>query len=198
MPLQLEHNPSYGNFPGEFDEVRYGEGLFVGYRWYEARRLPVRFPFGHGLSYTSFTIGAPALSADTFRLGESVEVEVAVTNTGDRRGSEVVQCYVAPVGSKVVRPLKELKAFAKVHLAPGETKRVTLVLTDRAFAHWDLGSGQRAALQARLPFADTMAGTKERAPGWRVLPGEYVLHIGRSSADIAHKVPITVDAPAAP
>jgi beta-glucosidase len=195
MPLQLEHNPSYGNFPGEFDEVRYGEGLFVGYRWYEARRLPVRFAFGHGLSYTTFTIGVPILSADTFRSGEPLEVDVAVTNTGDRPGSEVVQCYVAPVRSKVVRPLKELKAFAKVHLAPGETKTVTLQLTDRAFAHWDRGSGQRAALTSRLPFAETMAETKERSPGWRMLPGEYVLHVGRSSADIAHtsSVMVTVD-----
>ncbi|MEY2448486.1 MAG: beta-glucosidase [Acidimicrobiaceae bacterium] len=193
MPLQLEHNPTYGNFPGEFDEVRYGEGLLVGYRWYEARRLPVRFPFGHGLSYTSFGIGEPQLSSAPFRADSSLDVTVSVTNTGDRAGSEVVQCYVAPPRSKVVRPPKELKAFVKVHLEAGETKTVTLTLTDRSFAHWDRGSGERPALKARLPFADTMAETNERPAGWRVLPGEYWLHIGRSSADIAHTVPVTVE-----
>jgi beta-glucosidase len=93
----------------------------------------------------------------------------------------------------VSRPLKELKAFAKVHLAPGETRNVTLTLTDRSFAHWDRGSGQRAALKARLPFADLTAESTTRASGWRVLPGDYVLHVGRSSADIAHTIPIAVD-----
>ncbi|MEY2452663.1 MAG: beta-glucosidase, partial [Acidimicrobiaceae bacterium] len=194
FPLQLEHNPTYGNFPGEFDEVRYGEGLLVGYRWYEARRLPVRFPFGHGLSYTTFTIGEPNVSVDAFRPGDTVDVEVSVTNVGDRAGSEVVQCYVAPpLSSKVARPPKELKAFAKVHLAPGQTTTVTLRLDDRSFAHWDKGSGERPALKKRLPFADMMAESKERAPGWRILPGSYVLHVGRSSADIAHTTPIAVD-----
>jgi beta-glucosidase len=193
FPLLLEHNPTHGNFPGEFDEVRYGEGLLVGYRWYEARRLPVRFPFGHGLSYTSFAIGEPTLSADVFRAGDALTVEVSVTNTGDRAGSEVVQCYVAPPPSKVMRPPKELKAFAKVHLAPGETTTVTLALDDRSFAHWDRGSGQRAALKKRLPFADMMAASKDRAPGWRILSGEYGVHVGRSSADIAHTIPVTVD-----
>ena len=193
MPLQLEHNPSFGNFPGEYDEVRYGEGLFVGYRWYEARRLQVRFPFGHGLSFTSFELGEPVLSTNAFQSGGTLEVEVPVTNCGDRAGSEVVQCYVAPVRSKVVRPMKELKGFAKAHLAPGETQSVKLTLTDRSFAHWDRGSGERAALKARLPFAEMMAESSNRPPGWRVTPGDYVLHIGRSSADIAHTIPITVD-----
>ncbi len=192
LPLQLEHNPSFGNFPGEFDEVRYGEGLFVGYRWYEARRLPVRFPFGHGLSYTSFEIGEPAMASTSFEPGGRLEIDVAVSNTGDRAGSEVVQCYVAPPRSKVTRPVKELKAFAKVHLAPGETRHVALTLTDRSFAHWDRGSGERASLKARLPFASMMAESKERAAGWRVLPGDYVAHIGRSSADIAHSITLTV------
>jgi beta-glucosidase len=197
MPVELEHNPTYGNFPGEFDEVRYGEGLFVGYRWYEARKLPVRFAFGHGLSYTSFAIGEPTLSAATYRSGDQLDVTVSVTNTGDRAGSEVVQCYVAPAKSKVVRPLKELKAFAKVQLAPGETKTVTLTLNDRSFAHWDRGSGQRAALKTRLPFADMMAESAARTPGWRVVPGDHVVHIGRSSADIAHTATVSVDPPAA-
>jgi beta-glucosidase len=100
---------------------------------------------------------------------------------------------VAPARAKVARPLKELKAFAKVHLAPGETQSVTLTLTERSFAHWDRGSVERASLKARLPFADMMAEATTRAPGWRVLPGEYAIHVGRSSADIAHTVPISVE-----
>ena len=96
FPVRLEHNPSYGNFPGENGQVRYGEGVFVGYRWYEARGLPVAYPFGHGLSYTTFEIGAPRVSATTFSAGETLTVDVDVTNTGARRGAEVVQCYVAP------------------------------------------------------------------------------------------------------
>lgn len=164
FPVRLEHNPSYGNFPGEFGELRYGEGVLVGYRWYEARHLPTRFPFGHGLSYSTFTIGAPSVAAD----GEVVTVRVPVTNTGARGGVEVVQCYVAPPPSPTVtRPPKELKAFAKVPLEAGAATTVELVLDARAFAHWD-------------PSADD----------WCVAPGTYVLHVGRSSADVAHVVSV--------
>ena len=192
FPVRLEHNPSYGNFPGENGEVRYGEGVLVGYRWYEARRLPVRFPFGHGLSYTTFALGAPRPSAEWFTPGGTLTVEVDVTNTGGRRGAEVVQCYVAPRAPRLVRPPKELKAFAKVWLDPGETATATLALDDRAFAYWDPGDPDRAELQARLgggPFG-LEGGTRE--PGWRVDPGAYELHVGRSSADIAHVVPVEV------
>jgi beta-glucosidase len=185
LPLCVEHNPSYGNFPGENGEVRYGEGVLVGYRWYEARHLAVRFPFGHGLSYTTFTIGAPKVSA----AGRRVEVTVEVTNTGPRAGSEVVQCYVAPTKTRLMRPPKELKAFAKVHLEPGASTTVALVLEERAFAYWDPGQPDWAELRQRV--ADTtrnpppgMDRTEE--PGWRVDPGDYVIHVGRSSADIAH------------
>jgi beta-glucosidase len=194
VPLRLEHNPSYGNFPGEHDEVRYGEGLLVGYRWYESRHLPVRFPFGHGLSYTRIEIGQPELSAATFAPGDALEIVVPVANTGGRAGSEVVQCYVEPPAVRVTRPRRELKAFAKAHLGPGESSSVTLALSDRAFACWDRGSGQRQALKARLPFADMMAAPSERPAGWRIHPGRYVLHIGRSSAEIEHTVVITVTA----
>jgi beta-glucosidase len=192
IPMVLEHNPSFGNFPGEHDEVRYGEGLLVGYRWYEARRLPVRFPFGHGLSYTSFEFGKPRVSAMRFAAGDVIDIDVSVTNTGTRDGSEVVQCYVEPPPVRVMRPRKELKAFGKVYLAPGETATVRLTLVDRSFAVWDRGSGQRAQLKARLPFADMMAPPNQREPGWRIHPGTYVVHIGRSSSDVAHSVPIEV------
>ncbi|HEX4821947.1 MAG TPA: glycoside hydrolase family 3 C-terminal domain-containing protein, partial [Acidimicrobiales bacterium] len=194
IPLRLEHNPSFGNFPGEHDEVRYGEGLLVGYRWYDARHLPVRFPFGHGLSYTSFEIGEPAVSTTHVAPGDVVTVDVPVTNTGARAGSEVVQCYVAPPNGRITRPPKELKAFAKVHLQPGESTTVQLTLTERAFAVWDRGSGQRAELKARLPFADMMAPASGREPGWRVHAGTYVVHVGRSSAELVHSIPVEVDA----
>jgi beta-glucosidase len=163
LPLLLEHNPSFGNFPGENGEVRYGEGVLVGYRSYEARRLATRFPFGHGLSYSTVDIGTPVVE-----VGDRVTVSVPVTNTGARRGSEVVQCYVAPPRpSRVVRPPQELKAFAKVALDPGEQTTVTLELDERAFAYWD-----------------------PPASGWRVDPGTYEVRVGRSSAEIAHVVSV--------
>ena len=115
IPVRLEHNPSFGNFPPENGEIRYGEGLFMGYRWYEARGLPTRFAFGHGLSYSSFALGVPRLSSSTFEPGSTLVVEIDVTNTGARRGSEVVQCYVGHDEARLSRPRKELKAFAKVH-----------------------------------------------------------------------------------
>jgi beta-glucosidase len=192
FPVRLEHNPSFGNFPGENGHVRYGESVLVGYRWYEARRLPTRFPFGHGLSYTSFEFGEPALSGTP---GQTLTVEVAVTNTGSRRGSEVVQCYVAPRQPRLTRPPKELKAFAKVELDPGETRTVSLELSDRAFAYWDPGDPgwpeRKERLAATVPFPTGTvdgppASRRATEPGWRVDPGVYELHIGRSSADITH------------
>jgi beta-glucosidase len=194
FPVALEHNPAYGNFPGERGQARYGEGVLVGYRWYEARRLPTRFPFGHGLSYTSFAIGAPRASAATFSPGTTLTVEVPVTNTGDRRGAEVVQCYVAPLDATLVRPPKELRAFAKVWLDPGETATVTLELGDRAFAAWDPGDRDWPQLRRRLGSSPLVADDPDRPtePGWRIEPGRYELHIGRSSADAAHVVPITI------
>jgi beta-glucosidase len=193
IPVRLEHNPSYGNFPGENGHVRYGEGVLVGYRWYEARHLPVRYPFGHGGSYTSFSLGAPSPSSAAFSRGERATVQVPVTNTGGRRGAEVVQCYVAPGASRLVRPPKELAAYAKVWLDPGETATVELVLDDRAFAYWDPGTPERDEL-ARRASVVPMTGRRGPAPepGWRIDRGPYELHIGTSSAAIAHVVPVEV------
>ena len=162
FPVRLEHNPSYGNFPGENGQVRYGEGVLVGYRWYEARGLPVAYPFGHGLSYTTFEIGAPRVSATTFAARATrSRSTVDVTNTGARRGAEVVQCYVAPRDPSVTRPPKELKAFAKVWLDPGETTTVTLELGDRAVRVLATG-GRRAAARPHRP-ADPVRGAGARA-----------------------------------
>jgi beta-glucosidase len=193
LPLRLEHNPSYGNFPGENGHVRYGEGVLVGYRWYEARHLPVRYPFGHGGSYTTCELGQPVLSSPVFGPGDQTVVAVPVTNTGTRRGAEVVQCYVAPIAAKVVRPPKELAAFAKVWLDPGQRATVELVLHERSFAYWDPGQPERAEISQRASTVP-MTGGRGPAPepGWRVDAGTYELHIGRSSAEIAHVVAVEV------
>jgi hypothetical protein len=168
--------------------------VLTGYRWYETRSLPVAFPFGHGLSYTSFAIGEPRCSAATFARGDSLTVTVDVTNTGGRRGAEVVQCYVAPCDAGVTRPVKELKAFAKVALDPGETRAVTLELGDRAFAYWSpaVDEPEAGPVPPPIPLPLPPPDRVVREPGWRVDPGRYELHVGRSSADIAHVVTVEV------
>ena len=167
IPARLEDTPAFLDFPGEFSHVRYGEGLFVGYRWYDARRMEVAFPFGHGLSYTSFsyTDAAAAVDADG-----DVEVTVAVTNTGDRAGREVVQVYTSLPGSSVQRAPRELKAFASVALEPGESQVVTLTVRRKDLAYWDI-----------------------RADRWVVEGGEYTVDVAASSRDIRSTVSVPVD-----
>ena len=196
VPERLEHNPSHGNFPGENGHVRYGEGVLIGYRWYEARALPTRFPFGHGLSYTSFSLGEPELSSDSFGAGGTLAVRVPVTNTGARRGAEVVQCYVAPLAAELVRPPQELKAFAKVWLDPGESATVTLELGDRAFAAWDPGDREWPSLRPRFAGSPLVRddGDRRTRGGWRIEGGRYEVRVGRSSADIAHAATVTAEA----
>ncbi len=104
--------------------MRYGEGLFMGYRGFEHRCIEPRYPFGHGLSYTTFEFGEPALSSDSFSAGTLLRITIDLHNSGDRAGSEVVQCYVAPDAPRLARPNKELKGFAKVHLAAGGSTQV--------------------------------------------------------------------------
>ena len=130
LPLRIEHTPAFGAFPGANSRVAYTEGVLSGYRWYDTRVLPTRYPFGHGGSYTSFAWGEPTVVQD----GDDVVVEVPVTNTGDRPGAEVVQAYVEPPPSRLPRPRRELRAFAKVRPDPGETVTARLVLPPRAFA----------------------------------------------------------------
>ena len=187
IPMRLEHSPSHANFPGENGELRYGEGLFMGYRGFEHSAIAPRFPFGHGLSYTTFEIGEPTLSADTYRPGETLTVSVPVTNSGARAGSEVVQCYVSPASARLARPPKELKAFAKVWLEAGETTTVDLVLEGRSFAYWDPGQDDWDAVQALLPemFNLLSPPAERRERGWQVDAGRYDILIGRSSHDIA-------------
>jgi beta-glucosidase len=161
FPLKLPDTPAYINFPGDNGKVRYGEGLFIGYRYYDAKEMPVQFPFGYGLSYTTFTYSNPAVSATTFKDVDGLTVSVDVTNTGNRVGQEVVQLYVHDRESSLVRPPKELKGFAKVELQPGETKAVTFLLDFRAFAYYHPGYRQ-----------------------WFTEDGEFDLLIGASAADI--------------
>ena len=167
IPARLEDTPAFLDFPGEFSHTRYGEGLFVGYRWYDARRLEVAFPFGHGLSYTSFSYADAAAQVDA---NGDVEVTVAVTNTGDRAGREVVQVYTSLGGSSVQRAPRELKAFASVALEPGETQVVTLTVRRKDLAYWDI-----------------------RADRWVVEGGEYTVDVAASSRDIRSSVAVTVE-----
>jgi beta-glucosidase len=160
-PARLEDNPAYLNYPGENGRVRYGEGLFVGYRYYEKKKVEPRFPFGYGLSYTTFGYGNLRLEKAEYSLGEPVAVSVDVTNTGALAGQEVVQLYVRDEKSSLVRPEKELKAFAKVALEPGETKTVTLKLDERALSFYD----------------DAQAG-------WVAEEGAFAVLVGASSRDI--------------
>jgi beta-glucosidase len=161
FPVKLADTPAYINYPGENGKVAYGEGLFIGYRYYEARQVPVQFPFGYGGSYTTFAYSSPTVSATSFKDIDGLTVTVDVTNTGSVAGKEVVQVYVHDHKSALVRPYKELKGFAKVELQPGETKTVTIPLDFRAFAYYHPGYGQ-----------------------WIAEDGEFDILIGASSADI--------------
>ena len=193
FPKRLEHSPSYDNFPGENGELRYGEGLFMGYRGYDHRAIEPRYAFGHGLSYTTWEIGQPRLSSSELEAGQELAITVPVTNTGARPGSEVLQCYVAPRSTRLARPPKELKAFAKLRLSPGETGEARLVLDGRSFAYWDSGHPDweqiTARVQSHVPVPATAAGASR---GWRVDPGEYDLLIGTASDRIHHRFTVTV------
>ncbi|WP_106769213.1 glycoside hydrolase family 3 C-terminal domain-containing protein [Paenibacillus faecalis] len=137
FPASLEQTPAYLNFPGGKSEVYYGEGLFVGYRYYEAKKEQPLFPFGYGLSYTQFAYENISSDKNQMKDTEVITINVTVRNTGDLAGKEVVQLYVKPLDSTVVRPVKELKGFEKVHLEPGEAKIVKFTLDKRAFAYYN-------------------------------------------------------------
>jgi hypothetical protein len=138
LPLRLEDTPAYLNFRGEAGHVRYGEGIFVGYRGYDKLDRQVSYPFGHGLSYTSFDYADLTTNITGSHRDNDLVVAVTrrVTNTGDRRGKEVVQLYVRDPEASVARPVRELKAFAKVDLTPGETTVVEFTLAARDLSYW--------------------------------------------------------------
>jgi len=146
VPYKLEDNPSYLFYRGEDGVTYYNEGIFVGYRYYATKKADVRYPFGYGLSYTKFSYSN--LTLDREELGETdkpLTVAVDVTNTGNLAGCEVVQLYVAPEKKEIIRPVRELRGFDKVSLAPNETKTVTFTLDKRAFAYWDMNLSRWAA-----------------------------------------------------
>ncbi|WP_019203613.1 glycoside hydrolase family 3 C-terminal domain-containing protein [Tsukamurella sp. 1534] len=167
VPRRLEDTPAFGAFPGEQGTVRYGEGVLVGYRWYDTRDIAPRYPFGHGLSYTRFeTTGLEVAATGP----DTASVRVTVTNSGGRAGKHVVQAYLATDAGPVARPRRSLVAFAKLALEPGESATVDLPLTRRAFAYYD------------VPRAD-----------WVVPGGDYRVEIGRSSRDIELSESLTLD-----
>lgn len=165
VPVRLQDAPAYLNFPGENSHIIYGEGLHVGYRWYDAREIPVTYPFGHGLSYTTFDYSDLELSSRA----EGVEATVRITNTGDVAGREVVQFYSAMPGSAKVRPPRELKGFAVVDLDPGEDSVVTVTLRSKDLQYWET-----------------------RIDGWRVEAGDYEVSAGSSSRDLRQSATVTV------
>jgi beta-glucosidase len=144
-PARLEDTPSYLNFPGENGKVLYGERMFVGYRYYDAKDIAPLFPFGFGLSYTTFAYENLRLSQTAVRPGETLQVAIDILNTGSRPGQEVVQVYVRDPEARLIRPAKELKAFAKVALEPGERQTVTLELDQRSLAYFDDAAHQWVA-----------------------------------------------------
>jgi beta-glucosidase len=161
FPVRLEDNPAYINYPGENGKVRYGEGIFVGYRYYDKKKVAPLFPFGHGLSYTTFRYSNLRLSAKSITPNETLKVRLDVTNTGKVIGREIVQLYVSDVKATFARPEKELKAFEKIELKPGQTKTITFTLDREAFWYFDAVKN-----------------------AWSVEAGEFEILVGASSRDI--------------
>jgi len=167
--LQLEDNPSYLFFPGEEGKVEYREGIYIGYRYYDSKNMKVLFPFGHGLSYTTFQYSNLQVSDLEIKDIDGLQAQVDVVNTGDRVGKEIVQLYVKPPRSRLKRPIKELKGFQKVELSPGERKTVSFELTKRDFSYYDPNVG-----------------------AWVMESGEYEIHIGKSSRELCLSQVVTV------
>lgn len=161
FPLCLEDTPTYLDFPGENGKIYYGEGLFVGHRYYEKRKIAPLFPFGFGLSYTTFSYGSLSLSTREIGVDDTLQVSIDITNTGQRSGKEIVQLYIRDEQASLQRPEKELKGFAKVQLDPGERKTVTLSLGRDALAYYD-----------------------DLAHGWVAEAGAFEVLVGASSQDI--------------
>ncbi|MDR1117113.1 MAG: glycoside hydrolase family 3 C-terminal domain-containing protein [Oscillospiraceae bacterium] len=173
FPAKLSDTPCFINFPGESTKVEYREGLFVGYRHYDKAAVEPLFPFGHGLSYTSFEYSDMRLDKNELTDAEELRVTVTVKNTGSRAGKEIVQLYVADRECSVIRPAKELKGFAKISLNPGESGEVFFTLGKRAFAFYDT-----------------------RLKDWRVESGAFDIITGKSSRDIQLKETVNVSSTA--
>ncbi len=169
-PMALEDNSSANYFPGTSVSVEYREGVYVGYRYYDSANIPVRFPFGHGLSYTSFEYSDLKLSADRIKDTDTLTVTFKIKNTGSCDGAEIAQLYVSDVESTIYRPVKELKGFKKVFLKVGEEKEVSIELGKRAFAFYNVD-----------------------AHDWQVESGEFKILVGASSRDIKMEASVNVE-----
>jgi beta-glucosidase len=171
FPVRLEDTPGFLDFPGLNRRLNYGEGIFVGYRWYDTRKLTPLFSFGHGLSYTTFEYSNLVLSSSTITDSETLEVSCTIKNTGKAEGKEVVQLYVSDRESRLVRPVKELKGFVKIALAPGQESFITFELNPRDFSYYDEAIGS-----------------------WVAESGEFDVHVAASSQDIRLSDAVTMDA----
>ncbi|KAI0107859.1 glycosyl hydrolase family 3 N terminal domain-containing protein [Nemania sp. FL0031] len=169
FPRRLEDTPAYHNWPGENLRVLYGEGLYIGYRHYDRTKIAPLFPFGHGLSYTTFEYGRPSLSNKVLTSSASIHLVMAVTNTGTVAGAETVQIYVRDEKSALPRPEKELVAFEKVFLEPDETKHITVPLDKYAVGYYDPAKS-----------------------AWIAEEGVFKVLIGASAEDIRHSVTFEV------
>jgi beta-glucosidase len=174
LPLRLEDTSSYLNFPGDSGHVRYGEGVFVGYRAHDRLGQPVSYPFGHGLSYTSFGYDDLATAVEGSHAGGDLRVRVSctVTNTGDRAGAEVAQLYVADLESSVSRPTRELRGFVRLELQPGESATAAFELDARDLSFWS-----------------------ETVHDWVLEAGDFEIAVGASSRDLRLRATTYVDAP---
>ena len=170
FPLKLEDNPSYLYYGGEGDKAEYREGVFVGYRYYDKKKMDVLFPFGYGLSYTAFEYSGLKLSAEQIKDTDTLTVSVTVKNIGSRAGKETVQLYVGDVESTPLRPVRELKGFAKIALQPGESREVSFALDKRSFAYWN-----------------------SLIHDWHVETGAFTIEAGGSSRDLPLKAEVTVE-----
>lgn len=164
FPYRLQDNPSYLHFPGNDKRVYYGEGIFVGYRYYDTKNVPVRYAFGHGLSYTEFEYSDLKFSTDKMSDNERLTISLKVKNIGKVAGKEVIQLYIAPNCGKIKRPLKELKGFKKIHLLPSEEREVFMEISARDLSYFD-----------------------EDMQDWYAPSGEYQVLIGHASDDIRLK-----------
>ena len=170
FPRKLEDNPSFLYYGGEGNVTEYREGVFVGYRYYDKKKMDVLFPFGFGLSYTTFEYSNLRLSADKIKDTDTLTVKVAVKNTGKRAGKAVVQLYVGDEESTPIRPVRELKGFLKVALQPGESREVSFTLDKRSFAYWN-----------------------KQIHDWHVETGAFTIEVGSSSRDLPLKGKVEVE-----
>ena len=170
-PVSLDQSPAHalGNFPGRDLKVNYEEDILVGYRWFDTKGLPVVYPFGYGLSYTTFNYSNLNTDKKTYDQADTIQATFTLTNTGDREGAEVAQLYVSDPVCSVMRPGKELKGFKKVFLKPGESRRITLDIPVSSLAFYS---------EAQSQFV--------------VEPGEFILQLGASTSDIKQKISIDV------